>query len=449
MSYNFLKIEEPESIEQARSYEPEGSRIPYEVERAVSQILKEVKSGGDKAVLKFSRKFDSTRFTKIDDIKVKEEDIRSIAAGVKNKFPQLIESLEVSSKNIKEYHAAQFEKNEGTWIIRPDKGKRIGQITIPLERVGIYIPGGRYPYPSSVLMTVIPAVIARVKEIVVCTPPRPDGSLNEVLLYLFNEFRIREVYKVGGAQAIAALAYGTQSIKRVDKIVGPGNIYVAAAKKKIYGDVAVDSVAGPSDITIIADDSSDTDFIAADLIAQAEHDPDSRSILLSSSEESARETIKSIYRHLDLLADEYGGKVNMGVILKSLKKNCRIIYHPKEETLVNICNKIAPEHLEIMVKSSQKVLRKIRNAGAIFVGEYSPVAVGDYIGGTNHVIPTNGNARFSSPLGISDFLKKSSLTVYNKSALRREMKFINTISEFEKLFSHSESVKARFRKKKK
>jgi len=447
MDYNFLKIEKPGSIKQVSSFVPKESRIPHEVERTVSQILKDVKSLGDKAVLKFSRKFDSVKFKEIGDIRVKEEEIRSMAALVEKKFPRLVESLDACYKNIKEYHIVQFEKSEGTWIIRPDKGKKVGQISIPLERVGIYIPGGRYPYPSSVLMTVIPAVIARVREIVVCTPPQPDGSLNEVLLYLFDKFRIREVYKIGGAQAIAALAYGTQSIKRVDKIVGPGNIYVAAAKKKVYGDVAVDSLAGPSDITIITDSSSDADFIAADLIAQAEHDPNSRGILLSSSEEVAGETIKSIYRHLDLLTDEYGDKVNMGVILKSLRKNCRIIYHPDEDMLANICNMIAPEHLEIMVKNSQRVLRKIRNAGAIFVGEYSPVVVGDYIGGTNHVIPTNGNARFSSPLGISDFLKKSSLTVYNKSALRREMKFIKTVSEFEKLFSHSESVKTRFRKK--
>ncbi len=447
MGYNFLKIEEPKNIKQIHAYSAKGFKIPATVGRTVEQVLREVKSGGDKAVLKFCRKFDYFKASSIDDIKIKQEEIKSAAAEVKKKLPRLVEALEVSCENIKKYHTAQFEKREGTWIIRPDKGKKVGQITSPLERVGIYIPGGRYIYPSSVLMTVVPAVIARVKEIVICTPPQQDGSLSKVLLYLCDKFRVKEIYKIGGAQAIAALAYGTRSIKRVDKIVGPGNIYVTAAKKKVFGDVAVDSLAGPSDITIMADDSSNSDYIAADLISQAEHDPDSGCILLTNSMEVAKDVIKSIYRHLDLLVNEYGNKVNMGVILKSLKKNCKIIYHPEEEMLTDICNIIAPEHLEIMVKNTQRVLRKIRNAGAIFVGGYCPVAVGDYIGGTNHVIPTNGNARFSSPLGISDFLKKSSLTTYDKSALRKERKFIEVISEFEKLFSHSESIKIRFKGK--
>ncbi|MEA2015101.1 MAG: histidinol dehydrogenase [Actinomycetota bacterium] len=447
MGYNFLKIEEPEDIGQIKAYTSNIFKIHARIEKTVDQILRDIRSGGDRAALKYSKKFDYSGAKSIDDIKVKQEEIKSSAAEVRKKFPRLVEALEVSCENIKKYHAAQFEKREGTWIIRPGKGKKVGQITIPLERVGVYIPGGRYIYPSSVLMTVIPAVIARVKEIVICTPPGPDGSLSKVLLYLCDKFRVKEIYKIGGAQAIAALAYGTQSIKRVDKIVGPGNIYVTAAKKKVFGDVAVDSLAGPSDIAIMADESSRSDFIAADLISQAEHDPGSRSILLTNSMELAKETVESIYRHLDLLTSEYGNEVNMSVILKSLKKNCKIICHPEEEMLINICNIIAPEHLEIMVKDTQRILRKIKNAGAIFVGEYSPVAVGDYIGGTNHVIPTNGNARFSSPLGITDFLKKSSLTAYNKSALRKERKFIEAISEFEKLFSHSESIKVRFKKK--
>ena len=294
-------------------------------------------------------------------------------------------------------------------------------------------------------MAVIPAVIAKVKEIVICTPPQPDGSLNRILLYLFGRLKIKEVYKIGGAQAIAALAYGSESIKKVDKIVGPGNIYVTAAKKKVFGDVGIDNLAGPSDITILADDSANPLFIAADLISQAEHDPDSRSILLTSSLDTAKRVIEKIYKNIDSLIKEYGNKINTGVILKSLEKNCKIIFNKEKDWLIEACNIIAPEHLEIMVRYAKTVLKKIKNAGAIFIGEYSPVAVGDYIGGANHIIPTNSNARFSSSLGVCDFLKRSSVTFYSKNALEKEKKFIEVISEFEKLFAHRNSVKIRFR----
>jgi len=446
MKYNFLKIEKPEKFEDIDVYIRQGLKIPFQVEETVDKILREVKTNGDKAVLEFCRKFDYFKAKSIDDIKVKEKEIKTAAASVKRRSPEIIKALEVSYYNIKDYHTAQFEKEAASWNIKPSAGKEVGQIVQPLERVGIYIPGGRYIYPSSILMTVIPAVIAKVKEIVICTPPRPDGNLNQILLYLCSKFKIKEIYKIGGAQAIAALAYGTQSIKRVGKIVGPGNSYVIAAKKRVFGEVGIDSLAGPSDIAIIADDTSNSTFIAADLISQAEHDPDSRSILLTTSLKTAKETIKSIYRNLDVLISEYGNKVNTKVIFKSLKKNCKIIYGEDEDWLVKICNMIAPEHLEIMVKNAKRVLKKIKNAGAIFVGEYCPVAVGDYIGGTNHVIPTNGNSRFSSPLGVGDFLKKSSITFYKESALKKEIKFIEILSEFEKLFAHSYSVKIRFKK---
>jgi histidinol dehydrogenase len=296
-------------------------------------------------------------------------------------------------------------------------------------------------------MTVIPALIAGVGEIVLCTPPQSDGNLNQVLLYLCGKLKVREVYKIGGAQAVAVLAYGTESIRKVDKIVGPGNIYVTVAKKKVFGDVGIDNLAGPSDITILADDSASPEFIAADLIAQAEHDPDSRSILLSTSLNLAKRAVEEIYRRLEILKSEYGSKLNLKVILSSVKNNCRIIFNQNQDWLIGVCNMIAPEHLEIMTGDAKKVLKKIKNAGAIFIGRYCPVAVGDYIGGTNHVIPTGGNARFASPLGVYDFLKRSSTAFYDKDALKKEKKFIETISGFEKLFAHGDSIKVRFKKR--
>ncbi len=445
MNYNFLKIEKPEKLEDIGTLFGQGFKVSSSVEKAVDKILKEVEANGDRAILKFCRQFDRFDTKDINDVKVKSKEIELASKKVKKTFPNLVKALEVSYRNIKEYHNAQFKKESGSWTIKPDKGKEVGQILLPLERVGIYIPGGRYIYPSTVLMTVVPAMVAGVKEIVICTPPQPDGNIDQILLYLCGRLKIKEVYKIGGAQAIAVLTYGTESIKKVDKIAGPGNVYVTTAKKKVFGDVGIDSLAGPSDVAILADDSANPDFIAADMISQAEHDPDSRSILLSSSPDMAKKVIEKIYGHLDSLLKEYGNRVNMEIILKSLKKNCKIIFIKEKDRLVEICNMIAPEHLEIMVKDAKKVLRKIKNAGAIFIGGYCPAAVGDYIGGTNHVIPTNGNARFSSPLGAYDFLKRSSVTFYSKDALRKEKKFIEILSEFEKLFAHQNSVRLRFK----
>ena len=443
MKYDFLKIEKPKNKGEIEKLVTRGLRVPDSVDKAVDNILSKVRSGGDRAVLNLCRQFDNFEAKSIDDIKVKGKEIDSAFRDVKRNLPDLVKALEVSCKNIIEYHAAQFKREPDSWLIRPVKGKELGQVIRPLERAGIYIPGGRYIYPSSVLMTVLPAVIAGVEEIVICTPPQSDGDLNQVLLYLCKKLKVSEVYKIGGAQAIAVLSYGTESIKRVDKIVGPGNIYVTAAKKKVFGDVGIDSLAGPSDITVLADSSASPEFIAADLISQAEHDPDSRSVLLTTSLDMAESVIKNIYTNIEMLEKKYGSKINIKVILSSLKKNCRIIFNPEMGWLIGVCNMIAPEHLEIMVKGAKKVLKEIKNAGAIFVGQYCPVAVGDYIGGTNHVIPTNGNARFSSPLGVYDFLKKSSITFYSKSILKKERTFIEMISGFERLYAHGDSVEIR------
>jgi len=447
MDYNFLKIEKPEKFEEIDTLASRGLNISDSVDKTVGKIINKVRSGGDRAVIGLCGQFDRFKAGSIDDIKVKDDEIRSAFRDVKSSSPGLVEALEASYKNITGYHTAQFKREAGSWTIRPEKGKEMGQVLCPLERVGIYIPGGRYIYPSTVLMTVIPAVVAGVREIVICTPPQPDGSINRVLLYLCGRLKVREVYKIGGAQAVAVLAYGTESIRKVDKIIGPGNIYVTVAKKKVFGDVGIDSLAGPSDITILADDSASPEFIAADLIAQAEHDPDSKSILLSTSLNLAKGAVKEIYRRLEILKSEYGSKLNLKVILSSVKNNCRIIFNQNQDWLIGVCNMIAPEHLEIMTGDAKKVLKKIKNAGAIFIGRYCPVAVGDYIGGTNHVIPTGGNARFASPLGVYDFIKRSSTAFYDKDALKKEKEFIETISGFEKLFAHGDSIKVRFKKR--
>ena len=447
MNYNFLKIEKPEKYEEIDTLISPMLKIPDSVDKTVSKIINKVRSGGDRAVIELCRQFDRFKAGSIEDVKVKDGEIKSAFRDVKSSSPGLVEALKVSCKNITKYHTAQFKREAGSWTIRSEKGKEMGQVLRPLERVGIYIPGGRYIYPSSVLMTVIPALIAGVGEIVLCTPPQSDGNLNQVLLYLCGKLKVREVYKIGGAQAVAVLAYGTESIRKVDKIVGPGNIYVTVAKKKVFGDVGIDNLAGPSDITILADDSASPEFIAADLIAQAEHDPDSRSILLSTSLNLAKRAVEEIYRRLEILKSEYGSKLNLKVILSSVKNNCRIIFNQNQDWLIGVCNMIAPEHLEIMTGDAKKVLKKIKNAGAIFIGRYCPVAVGDYIGGTNHVIPTGGNARFASPLGVYDFLKRSSTAFYDKDALKKEKEFIETISGFEKLFAHGDSIKVRFKKR--
>jgi len=447
MNYNFLKIEKPEKYEEIDTLISPMLKIPDSVDKTVSKIINKVRSGGDRAVIDLCRQFDRFKAESIEDIKVKDGEMKSAFRDVKSSSPGLVEALKVSCKNITKYHTAQFKREAGSWTIRSEKGKEMGQVLRPLERAGIYIPGGRYIYPSSVLMTVIPALIAGVGEIVLCTPPQSDGNLNQVLLYLCGKLKVREVYKIGGAQAVAVLAYGTESIRKVDKIVGPGNIYVTVAKKKVFGDVGIDSLAGPSDITILADDSASPEFIAADLIAQAEHDPDSKSILLSTSLNLAKRAVEEIYRRLEILKSEYGSKLNLKVILSSVKNNCRIIFNQNQDWLIGVCNMIAPEHLEIMTGDAKKVSKKIKNAGAIFIGRYCPVAVGDYIGGTNHVIPTGGNARFASPLGVYDFLKRSSTAFYDKDALKKEKEFIETISGFEKLFAHGDSIKVRFKKR--
>ena len=445
MKYDFLKIEKPSSIEDIGYLLKREVSFDPEVIAVVSSIIEDVRKNGDKALLSYCRKYEGQNVTSIGDILVSKQEISSAAKKVAEMYPELVKALDVAYENLMQYHRAQFEREPESWYIVPKNGKKLGQIMSCIERAGMYIPGGRYIYPSSVLMTFIPAHVAGVREIAVFTPPQKDGSINEVLLYLFSRLGISEVYKAGGAQAIAALAYGTETIKKVEKIAGPGNIYVTVAKKLVYGITGIDSLAGPSEVLIIADKSAKPAFIAADLLSQSEHDPDARSILLSNDMQIASDTISQVYLQIEKLQGMYGSDFNREVTVSALEKNCRIIFNPEIDFLIKLSNAIAPEHLEIAVSDPEAVLKDIRNAGAIFLGNYTPVAVGDYICGTNHVIPTGGNARFSSPLGVYDFCKKSSVAFYDRDMLAAERKYIECISGYENLVAHNNSIKVRFK----
>ncbi|MCL4377857.1 MAG: histidinol dehydrogenase [Actinobacteria bacterium] len=441
--YNFLKITNVNNPDEINSWLKRDAEINSSVIKTVNGIINDIKKNGDTAVIKYSRKFDGLDVQGVPDLRVKKGEIDSAGRTILAKNSGLVKALEKSYSNIRRYHLSQFRKEPKSWFIAPAKNKKLGQILNPIERIGIYVPGGRYLYPSSILMAAVPARIAGVKEIVVCTPPQKDGKINDIFLYLFSRLGIKEIYKIGGAQAIAAMAYGTVSIKKVDKIVGPGNVFVTAAKKMVYGEVGIDSLAGPSEIVVIADDKANPAFAAADLLSQAEHDLDAKSILLTTSADVGRKVIEEIYKQLKKLIGCYGSRIDKGLLESSLRKNCMVFLNSNMNFIINLCNLIAPEHLEIMTTQNEKILGKIKNAGAIFIGDFTPVAVGDYIGGTNHIIPTNGNARFSSPLGVYDFMKKSSVTFYGKEAFKGERKFIESISDFENLLAHNNSIKIR------
>jgi len=443
----FLKIEYPRNIKDIQSWIKKGSEIDSAVFQRAGEIVESIRKNGDSSLIKYCKQFDGINVSNAREFAVGTQELSESLKNVPVEFPDLVGALNESYANLVKYHKTQFKKESSQWFIDPREGTRLGQIVTPIERVGLYIPGGRYLYPSSVLMSAVPAIIAGVKEIVACTPPQKNGQINDILLYLFAKLGINKVYRIGGAQAIAALAYGTESIEKVDKIVGPGNIYVTAAKKIVFGIVGIDSLAGPSEIAIIADDRSNPVFIAADLLSQSEHDPDARSILLATNKKIAENTITEIYKQTDGLIKIYGSRFNGDLIYESLKKNCRIIVNEDLNFLIEACNIIAPEHLELMVSDYDTVLKSIRNAGAIFLGNYTPVAVGDYICGTNHVIPTGGNARFSSPLGVYDFYKRSSVAFYSQEMLKKERKHIETLSDFENLLAHNNSIKVRFKNK--
>ncbi len=443
MNFILPKIKELTDPEEIKGYLQRPEEDTSMVLKTVMDVIDGIRKRGDSALEEFIKKYDGFD-TSIKEIRVKEDEISSVAARVQEERPELIRALAVSRKNIQEYHSAQLKNGEGQWMIGVGTGREVGQKVTPIGRVGLYIPGGRYAYPSTLLMAAIPAMTAGVKEMAICSPPDKCGKLNDVLLYLCSELGIKEIYRVGGAQAVAAMAYGTATIKKVDKIAGPGNAFVTMAKKMVYGTVGIDSLAGPSDITIISDASSSPELIAMDLLSQAEHDPLSRSILLSSSKEIALQSVEAICNMLDTFQEKKEYNENLEVMQSSVRNFCSVFYCSNIDIIIETADLIAPEHLEIMVKDPEYVIDKIQNAGAVFIGNNTPVAVGDYISGTNHVIPTEGNTRFASPLGVGDFQKRSSICYYSREALEAGKEHIAEISIFERLYAHRDSVLKRF-----
>ncbi len=401
-----------------------------EYENKVAAILQEVKENKDKAIFEFTKKFDGADIS-AKNIVVTEEEIKEAYELVE---PSLIEIIRKAKENIRVYHEKQ---KQYSWFDSKPNGTMLGQKVTPLHRVGVYVPGGKAVYPSSVLMNILPAKVAGVDEIVMTTPPGKDGKVNPNTLVAAKEAGVDIVYKVGGAQAIAAMAYGTESIPKVDKIVGPGNIYVALAKKAVYGHVNIDSIAGPSEILVVADETANPRFVAADLLSQAEHDELASAILVTTSEELA----KKVSEQVEIFVEELS---RTEIMRKSLENYGYILVADTMEEVIDIANEIASEHLEIMTKNPYDVMMKIRNAGAIFIGEYSSEPLGDYFAGPNHVLPTNGTAKFFSPLSVDDFIKKSSIIAYSREALEGIHLDIERFAEAEQLTAHANSIKVRF-----
>lgn len=399
----------------------------------VNTILEDVKENGDKALFAYTERFDGA---KIDagSIRVTKEEIEEAYRLVD---PALLEVIRKALVNIRSYHEKQ---KRYSWFDSKPDGTLLGQKITPLATCGVYVPGGKAVYPSSVLMNIVPAKVAGVDRIVMTTPPGKDGKVCANTLVAACEAGADEIYKAGGAQAIAALAYGTESVPKVDKIVGPGNIYVALAKKAVYGFVSIDSIAGPSEILVLADDTANPRFVAADLLSQAEHDEMASAILVTTSRELAEQVQKEIDGFLEKLSRK-------AILEKSLENYGYILIAEDMEEAIAAANEIASEHLEIVTRDPFQVMTKIRNAGAIFIGEYASEPLGDYFAGPNHVLPTNGTAKFFSPLSIDDFIKKSSIVYYSREALEAVHEDIETFAKAEQLTAHANSIAVRFEKK--
>jgi len=403
-----------------------------EYEDRVSAILNTVKEQKDTAIFQYTKQFDGVEIN-AETIKVTDAEIEEAYTKVD---ASLVEIIRKAKKNIVSYHEKQ---RKYSWFDSKPDGTMLGQKVTPLQRVGVYVPGGKAVYPSSVLMNVLPAKVAGVDEIIMVTPPGKDGKVNPNTLVAAKEAGADVIYKVGGAQAIAALAFGTESIPKVDKIVGPGNIYVALAKKAVYGHVSIDSIAGPSEILVVADETANPRYVAADLLSQAEHDELASAILVTTSETLANEVSKQV----DIFVEELS---RTEIMRKSLDNYGYILVADTMEDVIDIANEIASEHLEIMTKNPYDVMMKIRNAGAIFIGEYSSEPLGDYFAGPNHILPTNGTAKFFSPLSVDDFVKKSSIIAYSKEALELVHEDIEQFATAEQLTAHANSIKVRFEK---
>mgnify|MGYP000542900915 FL=1 len=399
-------------------------------ESAVADILANVKSRGDDALFEYTRNFDKADINP-SNIVVTQEEIDEAYSLVDDK---LLEVIRKALVNIRDYHEKQ---KQYSWFDSKPDGTILGQKVTALSRVGVYVPGGKAAYPSSVLMNVMPAKVAGVEQIVMCTPPDKEGKVYPTTLVAAKEAGVDVIYKVGGAQAIAAMAYGTASVPKVDKIVGPGNIYVALAKKAVFGYVSIDSVAGPSEIMVIADETANPRFVAADLLSQAEHDEMASAILVTTSEELAKKVSAQIDEFLKELS-------RSEIISKSLENYGYILVADSIDEAIEVANDIASEHLEIVTKDPFNVMTKIKNAGAIFLGEYSSEPLGDYFAGPNHVLPTNGTAKFFSPLSVDDFIKKSSIISYSREALELIHNDIETFAKAEHLTAHANSIHVRF-----
>ena len=403
-----------------------------EYEERVAAILKQVKEKGDEALFAYTEQFDHAHLTK-ETVRVSEEEI---AEAYEKTDEKLIGVIRKALENIRSYHEKQ---KQYSWFDSKPDGTLLGQKVTPLKRVGVYVPGGKAVYPSSVLMNVIPARIAGVDEVIMVTPPGKDGKVSPHTLVAAKEAGVDAIYKVGGAQASAALAYGTESIPKTDKIVGPGNIYVALAKKAVYGYVSIDSVAGPSEILVIADETANPRYVAADLLSQAEHDELASAILVTTSAELAEKVSDEVDGFLKELS-------RAEIIQKSLDNYGYILVAQTMEEAIETANEIASEHLEILTKNPFDVMTKIRNAGAIFLGEYASEPLGDYFAGPNHILPTNGTAKFFSPLSVDDFIKKSSIISYSRDALEKIHEDIEYFAQAEQLTAHANSIKVRFEK---
>ena len=399
-------------------------------EQGVTEILANVKANGDQALFEYTKKFDQADLN-AGNIKVTDAEIEEAYALVDRK---LVEIIRKSLANIRTYHEKQ---RQNSWFDSKPDGTILGQKITPLHRVGVYVPGGKAVYPSSVLMNVMPAKVAGVDEIIMVTPPGKNGKVSPNTLVAAKEAGVDKIYKVGGAQAIAALAYGTESIPKVDKIVGPGNIYVALAKKAVYGHVSIDSIAGPSEILVVADETANPRYVAADLLSQAEHDELASAILVTTSEKLAHEVSDQVDGFLKELS-------RAEIISKSLDNYGYILLADTMEDVIDVANEIASEHLEIQTKNPFEVMTKIRNAGAIFIGEYASEPLGDYFAGPNHILPTNGTAKFFSPLSVDDFIKKSSIISYSREALQKVHKDIESFAKAEQLTAHANSIHVRF-----
>lgn len=404
----------------------------YGVEDVVAGILSNVRENGDKALFEYNKKFDGADLT---ELRVSSAEIEEAVAATD---PKLIDIIKRAAANIRKYHEKQVRTS---FVFSDEDGIVMGQKITPIEKVGLYVPGGTAPYPSTVLMDAIPAKIAGCKELVMVTPPGKDGKVNSAILAAAYIAGVDKIFKVGGAQAVAALAYGTKSIPKVEKIVGPGNAYVTEAKKQVYGLVAVDGFAGPSEVLMVADGKTNPRYAAADMLAQAEHDKMSTAVLLTDSQELAEKVQAELEKQLSVLP-------RREIAEASLERNGKIIVTDSIETAVEIANEIAPEHLELCLDNPFDYLDKVKNVGSLFLGRYSPEPLGDYYGGTNHTLPTGGTAKFASPLSVDDFVKKSQFTYYTRNAFGKVAADIALFARQEELEGHARSCLVRFEEEK-